>query len=62
MDDITALPDRFDVPVVLKVLHDDLPHKTEVGGVALHLTGRDDLAVAADRMIANVVAKYRGSP
>lgn len=59
-DDITALPDRFDVPVVLKVLHDDLPHKTEVGGVALHLTGRDDLAVAADRMIANVRSQVPG--
>ena len=31
------LPDHLDEPIVLKVLHDDLPHKTEVGGVALNL-------------------------
>jgi len=40
--------------MVLKVLHDDLPHKTEVGGVALNLRGREDAVAAADRMIANV--------
>lgn len=51
---IGELPERFDAAMVLKVLHDDLPHKTEVGGVALNVRGRDEAVAAADKMIANV--------
>lgn len=54
LDDIRALPDTLDTPMVLKVLHDDLPHKTEVGGVALKLGGRADVEAAAGQMLANV--------
>lgn len=53
-DDLAALPDRFETPMVLKVLHDDLPHKTEVGGVALNLTGREGVQQAAALMTASV--------
>lgn len=52
--EIAELPDRFDEPMVLKVLHDDLPHKTEVGGVVLKLSGKDDALMAAHQMVANV--------
>lgn len=48
------LSERFQAPMVLKVLHDDLPHKTEVGGVALKLHGRADVEAAADRMLDSV--------
>jgi acetate---CoA ligase (ADP-forming) len=51
---VSALPDTFDTPMVLKVVHDDLPHKTEVGGVALHLRGRADVVAAARRMVETV--------
>lgn len=51
---ISELPESFEAPMVLKVLHDDLPHKTEVGGVALNLRGREEAVAAANRMIANV--------
>jgi acyl-CoA synthetase (NDP forming) len=51
---ISELPERFDTPMVLKVVHDELPHKTEVGGVALNLRGRDEAGAAANRMIDNV--------
>ncbi len=52
--DIDALPETLPGPSVLKVLHDDLPHKTEVGGVALNLRTRADAQAAADRMLASV--------
>lgn len=51
---IGELPEYFDEPMVLKVLHDDLPHKTEVGGVALKLNGSKEAVAAAQRMVANV--------
>jgi acetate---CoA ligase (ADP-forming) len=53
---ISELPECFDTPMVLKVLHDDLPHKTEVGGVQLNLRGRNEAVAAARRMIANVTS------
>ena len=54
LSEIGALPERFGTPMVLKVLHDDLPHKTEVGGVALNIGGRDEALAAARRMLDNV--------
>lgn len=58
--EIAGLPETFDTPVVLKVLHDDLPHKTEVGGVALNLRSRAAVADAAARMVASVAAHKPG--
>ena len=58
--DIDGLPESLDAPVVLKVLHDDLPHKTEVGGVALNLRSRADVQSAADRMLASVAVHAPG--
>jgi len=52
--EIPELPERFDTPMVLKVVHDELPHKTEVGGVALNLRSRDEALAAANRMVENV--------
>lgn len=55
---ITDLPETFAAPMVLKVLHDELPHKTEVDGVALNLATRADTLEAANRMAA-AVARHR---
>ncbi len=52
--DLDALPETLEASVVLKVLHEELPHKTEVGGVALDLRRRADLQAAADRMAETV--------
>ena len=51
---IRELPEIFDAPMVLKVLHDQLAHKTEVGGVALNIRGQTDAIAAAERMITSV--------
>lgn len=55
-DEIETLPEQFETPMVLKVLHDDLPHKTEVGGVALNIRSRAEAMAAATRMRATVAA------
>jgi acyl-CoA synthetase (NDP forming) len=52
--DLENLPETFDASMVLKVLHDDIAHKTEVGGVSLNLRSRDEAVAAARRMVENV--------
>ncbi len=47
-DDTEHLPAPF--PLVLKAVGNDLAHKTELGGVALGITSRDQLLAAAHRM------------
>jgi len=53
-----ALP--FDYPVVVKVLSDAVPHKTEAGGVALGIDGPRGLAEAGRRIKASVEAHHPG--
>ena len=43
-------------PVVLKVQSGDLPHKTEAGGVRLHLTDAKAVSAAYEAMLADVAA------
>lgn len=47
-DACNPLPVQF--PVVLKAVGNDLAHKTEVGGVALNISSREELLLAAERM------------
>ncbi|CAD9196270.1 Acetate--CoA ligase [ADP-forming] I [Acinetobacter bohemicus] len=41
-------------PVVVKVLHDQISHKTEVGGVILHVNNANDLTTAIAQIKQNV--------
>lgn len=41
-------------PVVLKILSEDIPHKTEAGGVALNLGDADAVRAASARIFASV--------
>ncbi len=43
-------------PVALKILSPDITHKTDVGGVALHLRDADEVRYAAEHMLACVKA------
>jgi acetyltransferase len=45
-------------PVVLKILSDDISHKSDVGGVALNLQDEDDLREAAQTMLARIQRQY----
>jgi acetyl coenzyme A synthetase (ADP forming)-like protein len=45
---------RVGFPVVLKVVSPDIVHKTDVGGVAVHITGPEGLSQAMTRMEAEL--------
>ncbi len=53
-EDAAEAAGRLGFPVALKVQSSDLPHKTEVGGVRLHLGDRAAVAAAYDAMLAEV--------
>ncbi|MBK9573860.1 MAG: bifunctional acetate--CoA ligase family protein/GNAT family N-acetyltransferase [Rhodoferax sp.] len=48
-------------PVVLKILSDDISHKSDVGGVALNLRDEDDVRAAARTMLARVKRQQPGA-
>jgi len=50
LDEAVRAASSIGYPVVLKVASPDLPHKTDVGGVALGLEDEDALRVAWERM------------
>ncbi|MDO8447846.1 MAG: bifunctional acetate--CoA ligase family protein/GNAT family N-acetyltransferase [Rhodoferax sp.] len=45
-------------PVVLKILSDDISHKSDVGGVALNLQDEGDVRDAAQTMLARVLRQH----
>ncbi len=57
-DEAAAVAARLGFPVALKVQSPDLPHKTEAGGVRLHLADAGAVAMAYAGMIGDV-ARHR---
>lgn len=53
IDAVTAAVD-IGLPVALKILSPDISHKSDVGGVALHLTSEAAVRDAADAMLARI--------
>jgi 3-hydroxypropionyl-CoA synthetase (ADP-forming) len=56
-DEAVALAAQLGGPVAMKILSPDILHKTDVGGVALGLTGEAAVRTAFDRMMAAVAEK-----
>jgi acyl-CoA synthetase (NDP forming) len=52
-----AAATKIGFPVVLKICSSELPHKTEVGGVALNLLDSAAVSAAYDRIMSNVANK-----
>jgi acetyltransferase len=55
-DEAAAAAARIGRPVALKILSPDITHKSDVGGVALHLVGADKVRRAAEQMLRRVAA------
>lgn len=56
-DSAVRAAEQIGYPVVLKILSPDISHKSDVGGVHLHLPDGAALRAAADAMLARVRAK-----
>jgi len=54
-DEAAAWAKKFGYPVVLKVASADIPHKSDVGGVALDLADEVSVRHAFDRIMANTL-------
>ena len=53
VDAALSTAEDFGCPVVLKVVSDRIPHKTEAGGVELGLRSADEVRLAYERILAN---------
>ncbi|MHB1169551.1 MAG: acetate--CoA ligase family protein [Longimicrobiales bacterium] len=53
-EEAVAAADVLGMPVVLKIVSNDVVHKTDVGGVELDLRSPDDVRAAFDRIIERV--------
>ncbi len=56
-DDAVAHAERLGYPVVMKIVSEDIAHKTEIGGVALDLADATAVRDAYRRILANAAAK-----
>lgn len=61
VDDAVAIADQLGYPVALKVVADDITHKTDVGGVELGIADADQLRAAAQRIHDAVAAAAPGA-
>jgi acyl-CoA synthetase (NDP forming) len=60
VDDAVALADRFDGPVVLKIVSPDILHKSEAGGVVVGLETAAEVRAAFHRIVGSVTALAPG--
>ncbi|MDR3518696.1 MAG: bifunctional acetate--CoA ligase family protein/GNAT family N-acetyltransferase [Azospirillaceae bacterium] len=53
-DEAMQMAREIGKPVALKILSPDIPHKTDVGGVALHITTPEEVRAKAESMLARI--------
>ncbi|WP_417805481.1 bifunctional acetate--CoA ligase family protein/GNAT family N-acetyltransferase [Thalassospira lucentensis] len=58
VDEAVRIADEIGYPVALKILSDDISHKSDIGGVALNLESADEVKNAATKMLRNVEKVY----
>lgn len=52
-DEAVAITNKYGRPVVMKIVSDQIPHKTEAGGVALSVSGPVEAASQFDKLMDN---------
>ncbi len=55
-DEAVAIAERVGYPVAMKVASADIPHKSDIGGVVLHVQSADEARAAFTRIMGNAVA------
>lgn len=60
VDEAAAIADELGYPVALKVVADEITHKTDVGGVELGIADAEELRAAAQRIHTAVAAAAPG--
>ncbi len=58
VDEAVSKATEMGFPVALKILSDDISHKSDVGGVALHLNDSDAVRSAAAEMLKNIERRF----
>lgn len=58
VDEAVDTAEQLGFPVALKILSDDISHKSDVGGVALNLENAAELRRAAEKMLKKVAEIY----
>jgi acyl-CoA synthetase (NDP forming) len=53
-DEAAALAEQFGAPVALKIASPDLPHKSDIGGVRLHLRTAEEIREAVEDLFQTV--------
>ena len=60
IDALATVELPFAFPVVAKVVSDEIPHKTDAGGVVVGINNHDELAAAAGVIKANIAKSHPG--
>jgi len=54
IESVIKAAESFDCPVALKIQSSDIPHKSSAGGVALNLTGKEEIVTGFNNIIQNI--------
>ncbi len=58
VDEAVSISEQLGFPVALKIVSNDITHKTDAGGVELNIANEEQVGDAYDRMIASAKEKF----